>query len=510
MTHETLRRSDTPPILPPSAPPAGIDLRADAAAPTLTWSPLAALAGLSPGEPALLALSGGADSVALVHLAHRAQRLVAVHVDHGLRGADSLADAEFCRELCARLGVPFECVRLDLQADSPNLEQRAREARYVALAEIARSRGLRTVLVAHHADDADETLLLRLLRGTHPSGVAGPTRRAPYPVAEGRGAAGGALEVVRPLLGVRGATLRSWLEGAGHAWREDASNRSPRFTRNRVRHALLPLLERTCGPEARASLRALASELVGVELELARRLPELTWSTHVTFDAPRVARTPLADLRELPAPLYRRALRGALLVRTGAAPADAVLDQLIAARSTGDPLQINLRGGFRLRLGPRELALVAPLAADAAGRGHDWAEPRPLPLDAPLALGGGRALVARRVRRPADAAPPSGEDAVELSLPPGLEDRARRGELVVRAPRPGDRLHPLGAPGHRPLMRFLADAGVPREERARLPLVVLGDEILWVCGLRPSEPWRVRSGEVERLRLELAADPTHR
>ncbi len=485
------------------------------------WSGLAASCGLRPGEPALLALSGGADSVALLHLARATQPLVACHVDHGLRPG-SVADAEFCGRLCAELGVPFELRRVELAAGG-DLERRAREARYGALARVADARGLGALLVAHHADDADETLVQRWVRGTHPGGLVGPRPRAPFPLGRAAGP-----EVLRPLLGVRGAELRAWLRARGLAWREDPTNASWRFTRNRVRHGLLPLLERVAGRGARAELGALRAALAGLEDELERRAPRLALGSFATLGAPRVLRADAAGLAALAPDLARRALARAVLERTGGAPREAVLEAALAALAqhavvaagaagpgpgggppdgppshradgAGEALrggrrraELGLRGGHRLRLVRGHLELVAPHApappsASALGPGEHL-------------LGGGRRLRVELVHRPGEEAPRSAL-AVELRLPEGTAG------LELRAPRPGDRLHALGAPGSRPLRRVLADAGVPAEDRGRLALVARGEEVLWACGVRVAERYRVRREDASRLRLTLLRGP---
>jgi tRNA(Ile)-lysidine synthase len=445
------------------------------------WPDLARGVGLAPGEPALLALSGGADSVALLLLARSTQPLVACHVDHGLRPGSG-EDARACAALCRRLGVPLVTRRVELDPHAGDLERRAREARYRALAEVAAARALPRLLVAHQADDADETLLLRLARGTHPAGAAGLRPRAPFPLGGGRGP-----EVLRPLLSVRGGELRTFLEELGVPWSEDPSNLSWRFTRNRVRHGLLPLLDRAGG---RAGLGALARELSGLEEELLRLAPAPALVAFATLGPPRVLRAPAAALSDLPGPLARRALGRLVLERTGRPAREATLEAALEAlRAPESPADLALRGGHRLRFGRGSVELVAPPALPP---------PEPLPLTpGEHALSPGRRLcVEERLAAP-DEPPPRRAHSVELHLPGGARD------LVLRAPRPGDRMRPLGAPGSRPLRRVLADAGVPAEDRARLALVAHGDEVLWASGVRLAETVRVRPGDRTRLRLTL-------
>ena len=202
--------------------------------------------GLLPrGAGLLVAVSGGADSVALLRLLHEINRsdywgwkLVAGHVDHGLRGRASAGDAAFVRKLAKGLGLPYRSARLRLNKKAS--EDAARQGRMGALALMARE--LDGVVMAHHAEDQAETVLMRMFRGC---GIAGLGSMSAERILKGRGKAGKLLEVplYRPLLGVRRAELRGYLEQIGQTWREDATNASPRYLRNRVRAEVMPLIE---------------------------------------------------------------------------------------------------------------------------------------------------------------------------------------------------------------------------------------------------------------------------
>jgi len=182
-----------------------------------------------------VAVSGGADSVALLRLLRDRSdvELIAVHLDHQTRGDESAADSQFVAELCARLNVPCETARRDrLEPTASNLPKN-RSARFRALRialfrAVVKSENLDGVLVAHHADDQAETILLRVLRGSGYRGLGGMSPRAAI----------GGVRVVRPLLAVRRDALRKFLSSIGQDWREDSSNRSPKYLRNRVRAAL--------------------------------------------------------------------------------------------------------------------------------------------------------------------------------------------------------------------------------------------------------------------------------
>ena len=283
----------------------------------------------------VLAVSGGADSMALLHGAARLVetggrrwRLAVAHLDHGLR-PDSADDASFVRDAAAALELPFEARRTDVAAlagaEGRSIEDAGREARYRFLEDVAPEGSL--IATAHTADDAAETVLINLLRGSGLTGVRGiPGRRG---------------RVVRPIIGVRRSTLRALLDAAGIAYRDDPSNADPEFLRNRVRAELLPLLEALrpgavdrIGRFARlaADDDALLDEVAAAELE-RRRDPDgaIDWR-----DAPAAA-------------LGRRVLRLAI---GDPAPSAERLEALVEA-AAGD------RGGVHIELGGERVATVS-------------------------------------------------------------------------------------------------------------------------------------------------------
>ena len=460
------------------------------------WGRLAAALSITPDEGLTLALSGGADSVFLLHLLADARPAVAVravHVDHGLRGAESDGDREFCVELCASLGIPLTVRRITLDPLGPSLEARAREARYGCLVEEAERTGHRTILTGHHSDDALETVLMRWMRGSSLAGLRGPRR-------EWRPDAGlPDVRVVRPLLALRREEVRELLRQRGLAWREDGSNADNAFTRNRLRNEFVPLFLRLGGEEGLENLRSFGRAVEDLERELARATAHLAWRppayVRVSRDAPRRDLGGVLErglLMHLSPPLRRRALWRLLVEGTGTPPSDEHLARCLELLATGRTSRLNLRGDWQLVLRSDELHLLPP---ERAGEG-----PRALALPVPgiVTLGDGRRLSAELVE-PAPGSPvPRDGVSVELEAA-GLAD----GPLTVRWAVPGDRFHPLGAPGGRALARYLRDRGVPREERARIPLVFHGEELVWVCGYAPGEGRRVTPATRRRLRLTL-------
>jgi tRNA(Ile)-lysidine synthase len=305
----------------------------------------------------LVAVSGGLDSVALLHGLHvlsqaQGPNLRVGHVNHGLRGADSEADQAFVAERAAALGLPFEAARIDpagaregrSSRDRPTLQEAARELRYGALRAMADRAGARWLATAHHADDQAETVLLRLLRGTGPDGLGGIPERS----ADGR--------VVRPLLGVSRAEIERFAATRRLSWREDASNASDRYARNRLRRRLPglaqdfnPRLLRAIGNLAEAQRRDSEWIRARVEQEAAARIVrEGDW---LAIDAKDWAALPEALARRLARVALDRCGSGRLVTRVHLTRMGAFLGSARTGKCLELPGGLVLerrREGFRL------------------------------------------------------------------------------------------------------------------------------------------------------------------
>lgn len=298
------------------------------------------LARASRGARWLVGVSGGADSVALLHLLVGAgfRNLVVCHLDHRLRGRASTEDARFVRRLADKLGLHCEtgCIdvraRMNVRAES--METAARNARHEFLAECAVKHRCRRVLLAHHADDQAETVLWNLLRGSH--GLKGMREE------QGITVAGCRLNLVRPLLGVRHAVLVDWLKAHGHSWREDASNKQPVAVRNRLRNEVFPLLSDISGRDAvEAFIRGAADTFEREEIET-----EALAEANVLDPQGRLH---VPALRKLPPVLQRSALKKFLKEHNVPSINRALLEEAVALMDPANPAVVNLPGGRRLR-----------------------------------------------------------------------------------------------------------------------------------------------------------------
>jgi tRNA(Ile)-lysidine synthase len=385
------------------------------------------------GDRVVIAVSGGPDSMALLHalweLGDRlGLTLEVAAVDHGLR-AEAAREVDLVRERAAALGLAFSALAVDAAAarreGRASLQDAARRVRLGALAELAAAHGAAAVALGHQADDQAETVLQRIIRGTGLDGLRGiPYRRAPF---------------VRPLLDVRRSEVLRYLARRSIPFVEDPSNADPRFARARLRHRILPAL-REENPRVAEALVGLAAAA-----RAGRR------------GAPGVP-------ADIPASIGRRAA--------------AVVERLKARGGSGG---VDVAGGRRLEVNYGAVRLARPPRAPAEA-----------PRDALVVIRPGRypwspgGAVQIRLR----ASTRSG-GAPERPGAPGFDADRVAWPLVLRGRRPGDRMRPRGGRGSRKLSDLMIDAKIARGARAGLPVLAAADGVvLFVPGLRPAEAGR--------------------
>lgn len=424
------------------------------------------------GKRLLIALSGGADSVALACLLAQfcgeyGISLCAAHLNHGIRGAEADGDAAYCRELCRELDVELLEARVDVPALAAErgmgLESAAREARYSYLYAARDACNADFIALAHHQDDQAETVLMHLLRGAGPEGVTGMHRFS------------GAL--FRPLLEVSRAELRRYLEERETPWREDSTNAVSDNPRNALRLHALPAIEQSY-PGCAAAIARYA-RLAKIESDCLSRMTDAFMKRHVQR-GPYGARILLDAATDVDEAILRRAMRR---LCGDALNADR-LDALVA-------LSRKKRG--RLSLTGRLSAEKCPGALYFLQNGAPSTAQLALALPGESTLDG----ICHLVITEGDFAICSDDPMTEV-----LDGDALLG-AVLRTRRDGDRIRPLGSGGSRLLSDYLTDKKVDRPLRDCLPVIAKGKDVLWVGGVGIAEDAAVKKDTARRMRIRL-------
>lgn len=429
---------------------------------------------LAPGTRLGVAVSGGADSVCLLHLLHALHRpLRVIHVNHRLRGAESDDDEAFVRELALKLGLAAAVFPVDVPREG-NLEEAARDARREVFCGLIANGTVDRVALAHTRSDQAETVLFRLLRGAYTAGLAGMR-----PVTSDG--------LIRPLLEVNRRQIEDWLRERGLGWREDSSNADPAFARNRIRHGLLPQLEREWNPGL--------SEILANHAQLAQD-DEDYWvgavGGVVTGGNPAILDVPIFK-KLLPA-LQRRVVR----------------DRIRQVK--GDLREIDFRHieqVLEVAGGPDGHGRVQVPGVDVM-RSFDWlrfVKPRPGPEERDWEVG---------LTVPGVFAIPGGESEMVLEvtdsgkahdtlLVKGLDWPRLASEsvdrLVLRNWRPGDRYRRAGHAHEEKVKQMFHEARVPLWERRDWPMVCVAEQVVWSRLFGPAAAWAATHDSTSVLRI---------
>lgn len=464
----------------------------------------------------IVAVSGGADSLSLLHILNALQEEVdlsyslhVAHLNHGLRGKAAREDAEFVRCEAQKIGLPCTVARVDSSAYARHrglsLEDAARRLRYRFLLQLAKKTGASRIAVGHNRDDQVETLLLNFLRGTGPAGLAGMKIKRKVGT-EGH-------YLIRPLLETSREELERYCRGRGLSPRWDETNAETHFLRNKIRLELLPFLEKEYNPNLRQNMQRL-SRLTTWDHDLLEKTAE----RHLKSITLAVGKRRLVlDSRKLLAKhqaLQGRILRRAVYRLLGTIPREVGYNQI---RSV-----LNLA-----RQGPPHGRLHLPFNLEAS-RSYDCLqisfreEQRPF-VAAPfyLTVPGkkdvpekGIFLQAERLPLNKVAWPPASRKAAYFDyhavweLLRGKGKKKKSGapmELLVRSRQAGDRFHPLGAPGQRKLKKYFIDQKIPLQERDQIPLVLAGEEIIWIAGRQQAHVCRITEKTESVLVLKLGS-----
>lgn len=439
---------------------------------------------LSEGDRVLTAVSGGPDSVCLLHILCALKFPVeAAHFDHQTRGGESAADAAFVRALADKIGIPFHIESRPIAEECEGLEdsfeQHARRARYEFLVRTAKARGCAAIATGHHADDLAETVLMRVLRGTTASGLAGIP---PVRVADG-------VRIVRPLINCTREEILVYLSAHDLSYRIDRTNEDTRYVRNKVRHELLPYLTQEYNPQIRAALIRL-SESVRCENDFLNAAAETAFEE--CGSAEGMDRLSFAKFH----PALQRRVILILAWRHGVdCPFERVRDavEFVAAAPTG--ARFDLGEGLQL----------------VNGRAHTQVVREPPPPDRDevvLALPGVTGAFGRIFKTGYLDRLPDQRLAAYCSPSRQVFDVDALGEHVtVRRRRPGDRFVPYGMSGTRKLQDYFVDLGVPVWERDEQLLVLGDDRIAWIPGHAVSAHAAVTADTRRILEIEVTDAP---
>ena len=399
----------------------------------------------------LLGLSGGADSTMLLTLlapdAREGRiRLEAVHVNHGLRGAESDEDERFCRELCEKEGVPFTAYKAELGGRKD--EASARTARFAFFRERCLETGADALILAHNADDQAETFLMRLLRGAGPEGLE--CMRSDE-ITDG-------IRILRPMLGIRRDEIREALRTDSLSWREDSTNGQDVYLRNRIRKELVPAMERIAENAVEKICRT-AGQIADDNDTLNERTEKLIREhcSGSTLEAAAIAAEPAGTRKRVLRKWWT--MNGPRLKEHALSAAQTdELDRLLISHKG----KINLPGNRHAVRTGRYLFLT----------GNEEKKPDPVSFCTPeTAFGSFRLTVT-----PSEGRPGNGKTTQEV--PEDFCDGC-----VIRTRKDGDRIRPFGCAGHKKLQDFLTDRKIEEPFRDRIPLLCRGDEVLLVCGV---------------------------
>jgi len=474
---------------------------------------------LTVGDGVVVGVSGGPDSLCLLHLLRRLQeehhlRLHVAHLHHGARGEDADADAAFVADLARQWGLSVTLVKEDVPAIARRhklaFEEAARRVRYAFLAHVAGQVGASRIAVGHNADDQAETVLMHFLRGAGPAGLRGmrpATSIAEYRLLEGMGdysLPSPPPVLIRPLLGTPRAQIEQYCAELGLQPRFDRSNLDTTYFRNRLRHELLPLLE-TYNPNIRRRLLHMA-EVIAADYELLTRMRDWAWGEVVRRESDEAIVLDRAGWNAQPLSIQRALIReAAYRLRPWLRDVDFVHVEA-AVRvgregTTGN--RATLPGGLALIVG-YDVLTVADADYEPPPEGPVLPSGTELPVGLPglTPLPDGKWHLEASFLDTWTAATVEGNPDRWTAY---LDAASVREPLLLRTRRSGDRFRPQGMAGQAPrLTDWMINAKIPRAWRDSLPLLVAGDgEILWVCGWRVSETATIRptTRQVARFRF---------
>ena len=435
---------------------------------------------ITPGDKVLVGVSGGADSIALLHVLHWFSRtqnygLIVVHIDHMARGKDSDADADFVESVAKKLKLPFYLKKVDVGIERLQLktsfQDAARMIRYQFFEETLKAVGANKVALGHSADDQVETILMNIIRGTGLKGLAGIPKVRGY--------------VIRPFWGIHRKDLDIYLKENDISFRDDSSNLDKKYLRNRIRHVLIPHLE-TYNPGIKKCLQQM-SGIVSEEDSFLSQMTRDIFNKKIGESNEKNIVWGIDDFQSYPMALRQRLVREIFCRITGdmqAITAYHVQQIINLFNSPKAGKVLNIPRGVTVTCSYGSI-LFAKIVDDICGNE---------PLVTPIAIPGTTKLLEGYIRKVETQIFVDKKDL--FSLDTGRQaffDFGKTGfGIQARFFRAGDRFCPLGMKGNKKLKSFFIDQKVPKSMRSQIPILTnADDDIIWVYGQRISHLYRV-------------------
>ena len=429
----------------------------------------------SPGDKVVIGLSGGADSVCLFLLLTGLAKeyelsLFPVHVNHNLRGAEALADQRFCEDLCRQYGLELTVVSVPVAELAKEKgwtpEEAGRNARYEAFAEIAAKYGCNKTAVAHHKDDQAETMLFQMFRGSRLKGLAGMEAK------------NGSL--VRPLLCVTREEIENYLREKNQTYCIDRTNLEEEYTRNKIRHGILPMAEKICGG-AVEHMAGLAEHAGQVE-KLLERLTEELFEACVSVDEDNNVLLEIEALKSAEEILAERVVYKALCLACGRKK------DITAGFVTDCMALVNKQTGRQISL---QSGVIAERRFDRLfiGRKKEekyfFAEVTGFPFETLLPETGKKLVLSVKKREEL-------EENIPKSTYTKWFDYDKIEEVIsVRTPAAEDEIAVYADGRKKKAADVFAEAKIPKEQRKNFPVLAEGNKVLWIPGIRGSEGYRI-------------------
>ena len=443
--------------------------------------------------PIIIAVSGGSDSLALLHILsalYPENQRLAVYIDHGLRPAETEAEQQLVAEIADKCAATFISCSVETvakqQAEKLSLEEAARILRYQTLETIRKQQGGQCIAVGHTSDDQAEEILLRLIRGSGSAGLSGMARQNGY--------------IIRPLLSFSKNSLRDYLKEHTIPYCEDSSNSDLRFLRNRIRHNLLPLLEEDYNSSIRTTLLQTATVLRD-EDQLLDTMSTQAFKA-VSKSEEQQLKLVIPDMLQEPVAIQRRVFEK-LCWQLSTRPSHKLIAALIDLLHAENNTEVHLASGLRAIKEQQQILFHYP-TEEPGYRGPAVPNRQFAPLSIPA---------------PGDyTVPELGRKLLIKELPftkklllqtDSLILDAERIEfpLTLRYHQPGERFHPFGSPGSKKVSRFLTDQKIPPTQKQEYPVLLDRKKIIAVPGLRSDEAYRATGNTLRCLELQWRKKP---